>query len=403
MLPRLKLLFFFSLLIPLLKSNAQSVTDVGQDNTLEIATWNIEWFGSSSNGPTDDQLQIDNARAIILGSDIDLWGVQEIADIGDFNALLEALGSDYDGKLATNSGEQRIGVIYNVNVIVVKQVKHILEDFSNAFASRPPLQLNVDVVLPDTTVDLTLIVVHMKAFSDNESYERRVDASQRIKNHIDFTALEDQRVIVLGDMNDELEQSTSGGKTSPYENFKLDPENYALLTLPLEASGAGSFCANLFCTSTGSMLDHLFITNEIFDSYLDNSAGFIPNLPNDISPFNNSTSDHLPVFARFDFGQTSGVATEQLPNQSELVTLHAPFPNPFSNSTSLSVTLAATNHLKIEVFDLLGRRVVTLVDRLAPAGTYQHTFDPGPAPPGIYMLRVSTDELVKSVPVTFLR
>ncbi len=392
---------FFCLAIPLTLS-AQTITNIGDDATFEIATWNIEWFGSANNGPSNDDLQISNAAAIIAGSGIDLWGVQEIADANDFDMLLDELGTDYDGALATNSVEQKIGFIYNTNVVQVRQIKHILEEFSSAFASRPPLQLEATITLPDTSVVITFIVVHMKAFSDLQSYERRVDASGRLKNHIDFTALDGEPVIVIGDYNDELERSTSSGRTSPYTNFVDDPDGYAFLTLPLEQAGEGSFCSNSSCTSTGSFLDHILITDELFTAHVPGSTGFIPNLTSDINLFGSSTSDHLPVVTRFDFTRIS-VDVESEQGLPETVTVAAPYPNPFSNATTLDLTINNTLPVKIEVFDVLGRRVSSLFEGIQPAGRVQHSFQSSTLPAGVYLIRVAAGDFTKVVPVTLIR
>ncbi|MEM7035244.1 MAG: T9SS type A sorting domain-containing protein [Chloroflexota bacterium] len=400
--PLKKSVFLLLIFFPILTTHAQTVVNVGSESTLDIATWNIEWFGSASNGPSNDNLQISNAEAIISGSGIDLWGVQEIADGDDFDAMVAALGDDYDGTLATNSVEQKVGFIYNTNVIQVRQVKHILESFNRAFASRPPLQLEADVILPDTTLIVTFIVLHMKAFSDLESYERRVDASSRLKNHIDFTSLDNDKVIVLGDFNDELEQSTSSGRTSPYENFVQDSDDYFFLTLPLEQSGEGSFCTTSSCTSTGSMLDHLLITDELFSDYIPNSAGFIPDLTSAISVFGNSTSDHLPVIARFDFTRV-GTSVDDLEERPSMVKLHTPYPNPFWSSTTLSVTLTEPTQIKVEIFDMLGRHVDTLIDQMQSPGTYQYNYKANARPPGVYMIRVSAENFAETLPVTLLK
>lgn len=381
---------------------AQDVNVVGEEATFDIATWNIEWFGSSSNGPSNDELQIDNVAKIIAGAGIDLWGVQEIADENDFNALLSSLGSDFDGTLATNSVEQKIGFIYDTNVVQVRQIRHILEEFSHPFASRPPLQLEATVTLPDTSLVITFIVVHMKAFSDVESYERRVDASSRLKNHIDFTALDREPVILLGDFNDELERSTSAGRTSPYVNFVDDPDGFSFLTLPLEQAGAGSFCSNASCTSTGSFLDHILITDELFASYLPGSAGFIPDLTSDINLFGNSTSDHLPVVARFDFTRTS-VDVEYEAALPVQMTVTAPYPNPFVQATTLTLTLGKASPLNIEVFDLLGRPVDTLFEGIHPPGRIQYSFQSNMLPRGLYMIRVEAGAYTRVMPVTLIR
>ncbi|MEM8486240.1 MAG: endonuclease/exonuclease/phosphatase family protein [Bacteroidota bacterium] len=379
--------------------NAQSVENIGNDNTLDIATWNIEWFGNENNGPSNTTLQLNNAAAVISGSGVDLWGVQEIADGDDFETLLATLGDDYDGRLATNSGEQKVGFIYNTNVIRVRQVRHILESFAQPFAFRPPLQLEADIMLPDTTVIVTFIVLHMKAFSDPDSYERRVDASGRLKNHIDFTTLESEHVVVLGDFNDELERSTSGGRPSPYANFIEDPDDFAFVTLPIEEAGDGSFCNNSSCTSTGNMLDHILITNELFGDYISNSAGFIPDLPDDINLFGSSTSDHLPVVARFDFSQVS-TSTEIPEGVQATLTVDAPYPNPFVRESNLSLQLAAPAALRVDVYDLLGRRVETLENRFASPGAYQYVLPADNLTPGVYLVRVAADQVVKTMPVT---
>ena len=59
----------------------------GTASTLDVASWNIEWFGSTGSGPTDEALQLANARDIISGADMDVWGVAEIVDQAHWNNL----------------------------------------------------------------------------------------------------------------------------------------------------------------------------------------------------------------------------------------------------------------------------------------------------------------------------
>ena len=76
---------FIFMLLALAWSSMQSASAqievVGTDATLDVATWNIEWFGASYNGPSDDAVQVQNVADIVLGTGIDLWAVQEIASI----------------------------------------------------------------------------------------------------------------------------------------------------------------------------------------------------------------------------------------------------------------------------------------------------------------------------------
>ena len=144
-------------------SAAQTIPAKGTEATLDVATWNIEWFGDESDnrGPSDDARQLANVQAVIEQADIDLWGVQEIADAQNFEALLDALGDGYDGMLATQSGTQRIGFIYKTDVFSNITFQHLLTTASFAFAGRLPLQMAADVTFGETTRRLTFIVLHM--------------------------------------------------------------------------------------------------------------------------------------------------------------------------------------------------------------------------------------------------
>jgi len=42
-------------------------------DTLDVASWEIEFFGSTSNGPTNETLQLSNVRDVIAGTDVDIW------------------------------------------------------------------------------------------------------------------------------------------------------------------------------------------------------------------------------------------------------------------------------------------------------------------------------------------
>lgn len=58
-----------------------------------------------------------------------------------------------------------------------------------------------------------------------------------------------------------------------------------------------------------------------------------------------------------------------------VLTLGQNFPNPFNPSTTIEFVLPETGHTRLEVFDILGHRVTTLVDELLSAGFHEATFD----------------------------
>ena len=362
---------------------------VGTDATFEVATWNIEWFGSSSNGPSNDARQLENAKAIIEEADIDLWGVQEITDEADFNQLLSELGSEYAGVLATQSTAQKIGFIYKPEVVQVTRVRHILTSFSFEFASRPPLELQATITINGTSVPMTFVVVHMKAFGDRDSYNRRVAASGRLKSRFDILQPNDN-VILLGDYNDRLIRSTySGASTSPYKNFVDDTDDYLPLTLALEQQGQGSFCSNNSCTVTGAFLDHILITDDLIPLYISGSVGRLTGVSSRVTLFGSTTSDHLPIYASFNLNPTN-TGTEEGP-----AALHVDasvYPNPLGGSAAtLRYTLAEAGRTSIRVFDLLGREVQS-IERLNGPGEHRQTLDLSDQAAGLYLVRVEAPE-----------
>jgi hypothetical protein len=149
-----------------------------------------------------------------------------------------------------------------------------------------------------TPSTLTVIVLHMKAFEDRASYDRRQRASVALKNYLDST-LPSGRVLVLGDWNDDVDVSISNDTTgtplpSPYENFLAAPSAYTFITRPLSLAGESS------TVDFPDMIDHTLATDE---ARVDSVSGSVHVLhPDWIPDYAGTTSDHYPVFSQFDFG-----------------------------------------------------------------------------------------------------
>lgn len=61
----------------------------------------------------------------------------------------------------------------------------------------------------------------------------------------------------------------------------------------------------------------------------------------------------------------------------EQFALQVPYPNPFNPSTLLRYTLNADGPVRLDIFDVRGRRIATLVDGYQDAGNHQVTWSPG--------------------------
>ncbi|MDE3057225.1 MAG: S8 family peptidase [Bacteroidota bacterium] len=66
------------------------------------------------------------------------------------------------------------------------------------------------------------------------------------------------------------------------------------------------------------------------------------------------------------------------------------FPNPFNQTTQFSYALAVASHMKLEIFDLLGRKIATVVDNDQPPGIYiTPPFNAASLASGIYVYRLT--------------
>lgn len=374
-------------------SSAQ-ISRVGSDALFDVATWNIEWFGAPNSGPNNDALQVQNVKEIIEGSEIELWAVQEISSTTRFDELIAALPLGWQGELATISGSQRIGFIWNTKWVKKRNSSHILTSFSDDFAGRPPLKAEFDVTLADTTLRVTLINVHMKAFGDAESYQKRVNASERVKNHIDFSSLGTASVIFLGDFNDEFTASTYANQTSPYTNFLQDTANYQALSLELEATNRYSWVGS----SPGSNLDHIIISSELSSAYLGGSINTMDGLRS-LFGFTAQTSDHLPVYA--SFGSATMLDTEEtfVPVAFEVQQL---YPNPSNGAAHVTLTSSRYAEVRIQVFDALGRMVST-AQHVITAGSHTLPVPTETLISGAYYVQIVTDQSLSTRPLVLIR
>jgi hypothetical protein len=74
------------------------------------------------------------------------------------------------------------------------------------------------------------------------------------------------------------------------------------------------------------------------------------------------------------------------------ITLDQNYPNPFNPSTTISFTLATSDHVTLAVYDLTGRHVATLVDGMRTAGSHEVTFSAGNLPSGVYIYRLQSSD-----------
>lgn len=87
-------------------------------------------------------------------------------------------------------------------------------------------------------------------------------------------------------------------------------------------------------------------------------------------------------------GQLAGILPQTSPYSYSLLDN---FPNPFNPTTEIGYRIAATSHVTLKVYNVLGRTVATLVDRTQAPGTYEVKFAGNRLASGVYFYRLEAN------------
>ena len=244
------------LLLLRLLSSGQSIEDLsfGTDTTFEVMTWNIEWF------PKNGEITIDYVTQIIEALDIDLLAIQEVDDISAFEQMIDSLNS-YEGYLES-SWFAGLAYIYKTDVIQINDIYEIYttSPYWSPFPRSP-------MVMDLNFMNQRIIVInnHFKCCGDGvldinnpgDEETRRYYASNLLKEYID-NYFPNENTIVLGDLNDDLSDNP---ENNVFQLILNDTENYLFADIEI-ANGNNSEWSY---PTWPSHLDHILITNELFD------------------------------------------------------------------------------------------------------------------------------------------
>ncbi len=79
------------------------------------------------------------------------------------------------------------------------------------------------------------------------------------------------------------------------------------------------------------------------------------------------------------------------------------FPNPFNPSTLIRFQMPVAGDVQIQVYDIQGNVVATLIDGWQTAGSYEASFDGKDLSSGIYLARFSAGDLVQMQKLVFMK
>ncbi|WP_445666195.1 endonuclease/exonuclease/phosphatase family protein [Fodinibius sp. AD559] len=297
---------------------------VPPDGVLETVTWNVEGFGdgtygSENWGPANEHQQTKNILQVADSLKADLYAFQEVYSQQALEDITENM-KGYKGFVAEHiDWKQKMAFAYNTNTInsvETGSIKDVREEYQNDWSyywagGRIPLFFRFHYTYEDATQEFYAVVIHGKANTgDNaqeyaEAYKRRKKAAEGLYYYLKDNK-PDANIILLGDYNDDVDKSIyyeeeNGDRVyqeTPYDEFVEDTDNFDVITKKLSDAGESA------SINYEDIIDHITISDELFDEHVPNST-LIHDPREYIDDYGNTTSDHLPVWAKFDITATS--------------------------------------------------------------------------------------------------
>lgn len=369
------LIFSFSL-------SAQSLDDLGfgTDSTLDVVTWNIEWF------PKNAEITPGYVSDIMEAIDADVFAIQEVDNVPLFEQMVANLEGGYVSNLES-SYFGGLAYVYKSDVIEINNIYEIYttQPYWRTFPRSPQVM--------DMTYKGERFIIfnnHFKCCGDgvmelanpDDEETRRYRASNLLKEYIDLN-FPTVNAIVTGDLNDIL---TDNPQNNIFQAYFDDEENYLFADNEI-AQGAASGWSY---PSWPSHLDHMLITNELFDDF-ENEGSEIATilvdnyLANGWEEYDAFVSDHRPVGLKLEMNEA--VATG---NSVSSPLNFTNYPNPFSFVTTFFVDLPYDS-MSIEITNLKGQRVNT---RMIEEGEIRIEWNAESLPGGIYFAHLKSEDRV---------
>lgn len=350
--------------VPCLPSGGCGVTSYTEaTDKLDVFNWNLEWLGNTGFGPTDEALQLNNCITVLNNAHADVYMLQEICSYNaanpednttSFGKLIEGLNTAHGAN--TYTGEcssaysrshlespdpfgQRVCVIYKKEIISKIFARPMLDTLALASypptglisqfwaSGRKPFQFMAAINIEGKKDTILFVGLHAKSGSAAEDYERR-----KFDVKVLYDTLQAQypsrKTMVLGDLNDDLDQSIyEGGHASTYAPFLHQNPSDTLLNSerpnPFWFPVTDVF-SSIGCASTGSFSD--YIDHQILsDEFMNKQSGFkymtnsVTSYRPIIANYGSTTSDHYATISQFEY-----YIRPVLSPCSNLITLESP-------------------------------------------------------------------------------
>ncbi len=188
-------------------------------------------------------------------------------------------------------------------------------------------------------------------------------------------------------------------------NHPIYQNNYSIGDL-----GGGNWKIDLLVKQTQTNAGHFQIPIKLKISFTvgaDSLIKVMNNINNQMFTFNFSRQPTALVFDPDDdivikFATTIGVKeiSSVVPEKFEL---YQNYPNPFNATTSIKYQVASINHIRLMVFNILGKEVMTLINEKQKPGTYEVKLEGNNLASGVYFYTLKTDNFLETKKLILLK
>ncbi|MEJ2103323.1 MAG: T9SS type A sorting domain-containing protein [Ignavibacteriaceae bacterium] len=393
-------------------------TSFPQENEIvRILTYNL------LNYPDNYNIRDQYYKKVIDEINPDIVVVQEITSQTGVNIFTsDVLGTSFAAGTFINGPDTDNAIFYKYSSFTF---------ISNVAISTSLRNISQFTLYNNLTLDTLIIYsVHLKASDGSSNEQQRLNEVTTLRNATDALPY-GQNYIVVGDFNiyysgepayqKLIDQSSSGYFVDPliagnWHNNSVYSSYHTQSTCNLTSCPNGGSNGGL-----DDRFDMILISQAVSDTGgIEFISGSYTPFGNDGQHFNKSineppfniitqeianalfqSSDHLPVFADFDFGPVSEV--NDINYTITTFNLYQNYPNPFNPTTKIRFELPHSSYTKLVVYDLLGREVKILFEGEAFAGMNEVDFDAENLAAGIYLYTLFTDDFIATKKLMLLK
>jgi predicted peptidase len=124
---------------------------------------------------------------------------------------------------------------------------------------------------------------------------------------------------------------------------------------------------------------------------------------NDIAVISSASSLTGNGYVLMLYGQDIPTDVEILKEQPEDFYLNQNYPNPFNPSTTIKYDIAKSGKVELVIFDMLGKKIKTVVNEFQNPGNYNAVFDASRFASGVYLYQLKVNDYVDTKKMILLK